>query len=106
MARFNPKKFVFHEMFMNSNGKQSGSGFVGVIMALVAILSFITIMVGWWLSKPLVIEMSEKILQLALLSTALLGVRKVSNNKAPVVDSSDDSLNDQTNNADTLVKPK
>jgi hypothetical protein len=80
MGDFNTKKFVFHETFTNTNGKSSGSGFVGVIMGLSVIAMAITIVVGWWLGKPEVLEMFEKIIQLGLLSAALLGVRKISGN--------------------------
>lgn len=76
MYKYDGSKFRFSETFNNSNGKTSGSGFIGVIMGLTSILAFISVIVGWWLNKPDVIEIFEKVLQLALLSAALLGVRK------------------------------
>lgn len=79
MAMHNKSKFRFSETFNNSNtGKTSGSGFIGVIMGLVATLGFLTVLVGWWIGKPEVIEIFDKVLQLGLLSAALLGVRKFS----------------------------
>jgi hypothetical protein len=78
MAKFNPKKFVFHELFTNTNGKQSGSGFIGLLMGVVSVIAFCVLIVGWWLNKPNVNEILEKILQFTLLATALLGVRKFS----------------------------
>ncbi|HPI81608.1 MAG TPA: hypothetical protein PK122_00040 [Candidatus Paceibacterota bacterium] len=79
MAMYNKSKFRFSETFNNSNtGKTSGSGFIGVIMGLVATLGFLTVLVGWWIGKPEAIEIFDKVLQLGLLSAALLGVRKFS----------------------------
>jgi len=75
---YDKSKFRFSETFNNSDGKTSGSGFIGVIMGLVATASFITVLVGWWLHKPEILEMFDKVLQLGLLSAALMGVRKIS----------------------------
>lgn len=75
---YNKSKFRFSETFNNSNGKTSGSGFVGVIIGILTSIAFAAAMVGWWLGKPDVLEVFEKILQLGLLSAALLGVRKIS----------------------------
>ena len=49
MPKFDAKKFVFHETFTNANGKTSGSGFIGVILGLIAGAAFIaasTILLG------------------------------------------------------------
>jgi len=79
MAMYDQSKFRFSETFNNSNtGKTSGSGFIGVIMGLMATLGFLTVLVGWWLGKPEAVEVFDKALQLGLLSAALLGVRKFS----------------------------
>ena len=75
---FNKSKFVFSETFNNSNGKTSGSGFIGVIMGIACILGFCSGVVGWYLEKPLIIEFMDKVLQFGGLSALLLGVRKVS----------------------------
>lgn len=75
---YNKSRFRFSETFNNTDGKTSGSGFIGVIMGLVATASFITVLVGWWLGKPEILDMFDKVLQLGLLSAALMGVRKIS----------------------------
>jgi len=78
MAMYNKSKFRFSETFNNANGKTSGSGFVGVIMGLTTTAAFCVVLVGWWLGKPDVLEIFEKILQLGMLSAGLMGVRKIS----------------------------
>jgi hypothetical protein len=78
MAMYNKSKFNFSETFNNSDGKTSGSGFVGVITGILTAAAFAVAMVGWWLGKPDILDIFDKILQLGLLSAALLGVRKVS----------------------------
>lgn len=76
MNGYDKSKFIFSETFNNSNGKTSGSGFIGVIMGLTAVAAFIAGVVGWYLGNNLIIEYFEKVLQLGGLSTLLLGVRK------------------------------
>lgn len=79
MAMYNKSKFRFSETFNNSRtGKTSGSGFIGVIMGIVAILGSVLGLIGWWLGKPESLDIFDKVLQLGLLSAALLGVRKFS----------------------------
>jgi len=78
MMDYEKSKFRFSETFNNSDGKTSGSGFVGVIMGLIATLSFIAVMVGWYLGLDNVMEIAEKVLKLGGLSAILMGVRKVS----------------------------
>jgi len=77
MSNFDAKKFRFSETFTNTNGKTSGSGFVGVILGLIAAAAFTAAMVGWFMQIPQVIEVMGKILELAFASAALMGVRKV-----------------------------
>ena len=77
MSTFDAKKFRFSETFTNTNGKTSGSGFVGVILGLIAAGAFIAAMVGWFLQIPEVIPVMEKILELAFAAAALMGIRKV-----------------------------
>ena len=76
MADFEKSKFKFSELFNNSDGKTSGSGFIGVILGLTAVFAFLAGSVGWFLGKPDVIDFLSKVLQFAGLSTILLGVRK------------------------------
>ena len=78
MMDYEKSKFRFSETFNNSDGKTSGSGFVGVIMGLIATLSFIAVVVGWYFGLDDVMEMAEKVLKLGGLSAILMGVRKVS----------------------------
>ena len=78
MSQFDASKFTWHELITNHNGKQSGSGFIGVLMGILTIASFSVAMLGWWLGKPDILDIFDKILQLGLLSAALLGIRKVS----------------------------
>jgi hypothetical protein len=76
MGMYNKSQFVFSETFNNSDGKTSGSGFIGVIMGLTAVAAFIAGVVGWFLGNNLIIEYFDKVLQLGGLSALLLGVRK------------------------------
>jgi hypothetical protein len=75
---YDKSKFRLSETFNNNDGKTSGSGFIGVLMGLCAIISFLTVLVGWWLHQADILEMFDKVLQLGLLSAALMGVRKIS----------------------------
>lgn len=77
MNDYEKSKFRFSETFNNSDGKTSGSGFVGVIMGLTATLAFIAGIVGWGIGWDLAIEYFEKVIQLGGLSAVLMGVRKV-----------------------------
>jgi len=78
MTDYEKSKFKFSETFNNSDGKTSGSGFIGVLMGLVAILGFLAGSVGWFLGVIGVMEYLEFVLQMGLLSAALMGVRKAS----------------------------
>lgn len=78
MAMYNKSRFRFSETFNNANGKTSGSGFVGVIMGLTTTIAFCVVLAGWWIGKPEVLEIFEKVLQLGMLSAGLMGVRKIS----------------------------
>ncbi len=80
MSNFNKNKFLWHELFSNESGKTSASGFIGVILGIVGALSFICVMIGYWLQWPLTIEISGEILKLIGAIAVLLGVRKVSGN--------------------------
>jgi hypothetical protein len=78
MAEFEKSKFRFSETFNNADGKTSGSGFVGVIMGLVAVLGFAAGLIGFFFKLDNMIDVLESSLQLGLLSAALMGVRKAS----------------------------
>jgi len=74
---FNKSQFKFSETFNNSNGKTSGSGFLGVILGIITGVSFIAGTIGWFLNITDVMEFFDKVLQLGFLSSILLGVRKI-----------------------------
>jgi hypothetical protein len=77
MKKFDEKRFVFYETFTNTNGKSSGSGFIGVIIGLIAAISFIAAMTGYFFKLPNTVEVMGEILKLVAASALLLGVRKV-----------------------------
>lgn len=77
MSKFDAKKFRFSETFTNTNGKTSGSGFIGVMLGIIAGLAFIAAMVGYFLEIPNTIEVMDQMLKLIAASTILLGVRKM-----------------------------
>jgi len=91
---FDANKFRFKETFTNTNGKTSGSGFIGVILGLVAAVSFIAAMVGYFLEVPNTIEVMSQMLKLIAASTVLLGVRKL----APRVGKNDDDDDEYRDN--------
>jgi len=76
MQKFDGSKFKFAEIFNNSDGKTSASGFIGVILGLVAAVSFLAGMVGWFMDKNNVIDVMEQIIILVGSVTLLLGARK------------------------------
>ncbi|NMC59892.1 MAG: hypothetical protein GYA51_11010 [Candidatus Methanofastidiosa archaeon] len=47
-------------------------------MGLTTTIAFCIVLVGWWVGKPEVLEIFEKVLQLGMLSAGLMGVRKIS----------------------------
>jgi hypothetical protein len=47
-------------------------------MGILTAVAFSVAMIGWWVGKPDILDIFDRILQLGLLSAALLGVRKVS----------------------------
>jgi len=73
---FDKSKFVFSETFNNTDGKTSGSGFMGILLGLVGSACMVAAMVGWFMNIPNVIEVMGKIIIVLSLSGALLGLRK------------------------------
>lgn len=69
-------KFVFAEVFNNSDGKTSGSGFIGVVMGLVGCLAFIAAIVGFFLKLPDTIPFMQQTIFFIGSATVLLGIRK------------------------------
>jgi hypothetical protein len=80
MSSFDKNKFRFKETFTNTTGKTSGSGFIGVILGLLAAIAFAATMVGYFLEISYTVEVMEEILKLVGAAAILLGVRKVTPN--------------------------
>ena len=102
MSTFDANRFRFTETFTNTNGKTSGSGFIGVILGLVAAASFIATMVGYFLEIPNTIDVMEQILKLIAASTVLLGVRKI----APMIGKKDEHtpIDNLNSNSEQIVE--
>jgi len=83
MEGFNKNKFSFRELTMNSNGKQSGSGFLGVLSGLVGLFSFVALTFGYFFQLPNTLEMMTNVILLMGISSTLLGIRKISGNNKP-----------------------
>ena len=69
-------KFIFSEVFNNSDGKTSGSGFIGVMMGLVGCLAFIAAIVGYFMELPDTIPFMQQTIFFIGSATVLLGIRK------------------------------
>jgi hypothetical protein len=80
MSEYEKSKFRFSEVFNNTDGKTSGSSFVGVFLGLAACVTFLSAVVGWFFGMNGVIEIMGKALTLAATGAGLMGVRKVSGN--------------------------
>jgi len=70
------QKFIFSEVFNNSDGKTSGSGFIGVMMGLVGCLAFIAAIVGYFMELPDTIPFMQQTIFFIGSATVLLGIRK------------------------------
>ena len=78
MGKYNRSKFVFAETFNNATGKTSGSGFIGVILGLIAAAGIVAGTIGYFYEVPNTLEFLGVILKLVAASTILLGVRRLS----------------------------
>ena len=76
MMDYEKSKFRFSETFNNSDGKTSGSGFIGVLIGLTAILGFVAGTIGVYFKLPNIMELVDASIQFALLGGGLLGLRK------------------------------
>jgi hypothetical protein len=79
MKQYDGTKFKFTETFNNPDGKTSGSSFIGVHLGLVAIFGTIAGIIGWYFQKADTMIFIDRMLQVGLLSSVLLGARKVAN---------------------------
>lgn len=79
MSDYQKSKFVFSETFNNSDGKTSGSGFVGVILGIIVSLAWIAGTIGMYLDIPFeTLNMFfSKTLALGGTVALLLGARKI-----------------------------
>jgi len=82
MSDYDKSKFRFTETFNNSDGKTSGSGFIGVILGLIAATTWVVIpflMIAFDIvDSSTAIEIMKQTINLVWASAALLGARKVS----------------------------
>jgi len=84
MKRFQKNKFNFREFTMNSDGKQSGSGFIGVVIGLIGCLGFIASIIGYFLKIPETIPFMQQTTLFIGASTLLLGTRKIFGKDIPI----------------------
>ena len=81
MSDYEKSKFRFSETFNNDNGKTSGSGFIGVILGLVAAITWLALpallILFDAIDSATVIELVKQTINLVWASAALLGARKV-----------------------------
>ena len=81
MTNFEKSKFIFSETFINDNGKTSGSAFIGVILGLVATISWIAwpvlLIVFEAIDATIMIEVMKQTINLVWAAAMLLGARKV-----------------------------
>jgi hypothetical protein len=75
---YNRSKFVFSETFNNQSGKTSGSGFIGVILSLIAGAGIVAGTFGYFFNLPNTLEFLGVMLKLVAAATILLGVRRLS----------------------------
>ena len=80
MSMYNKSEFSFSETFNNRDGKTSGSGFIGVILGLVAAGMLVAGTIGFFCGIGNSIEFLDVVIKLVAAVTILLGVRKVASN--------------------------
>lgn len=81
MTSYEKSKFRFRETFNNTDGKTSGSAFIGVILGLIAAVTWIVIPALLILfdvvDSDVAIEIMKQTINLVWASAALLGARKL-----------------------------
>ncbi len=73
---YNKNKFNLAEIFNNTDGKTSGSGFIGVVSGSVASLCFLIATIGYLFKLTWTIDVMSQCVFMLGISAALLGVRK------------------------------
>jgi len=81
MGDFEKSRFRFSETFNNSDGKTSGSAFIGVILGLISAFTWIVIPILLIffeiVDSETAIEIMKETINLVWASAALLGARKL-----------------------------
>lgn len=72
----------FTELFKNTNGKYSGSGFIGILSGIVSIIVLIVGVIEFILKTPESLILIDKGLMGLTIAAALLGIRKISKSDA------------------------
>ena len=77
---FDRSKFKLSECFNNHSGKTSASATMGIIFGSIAALTWIAIIVAWFLKYPYadIKDLIGETINLIMISGALLGARKLS----------------------------
>ena len=73
---FDHTRFKLREAVTNQDGKTSGSGLIGFLMGLVAVLTALGGLTGWYLELWGWTEIFEYAIKLAGISALLMGARK------------------------------
>ena len=79
---YNKNKFIFKELFTNESGKNSGSGFIGVIGSLVSMICLLITMIGYIIGKQNTVEILTSIVLIIGIFTGLLMTRKIVGDKS------------------------
>lgn len=74
---YNKSKFIFSETFNNKDGKTSGSGFIGVLLGLTAVLMAVAGTFGYFFGIGNTMEFLGIVMKIITASGLLLGVRKI-----------------------------
>lgn len=78
---FDQNKFRFRELVTNRDGKTSGSGFVGLLLGLTAVIVALGGTVGWYTGMEGWTDAFEYSIKLGGISALLMGARKGFNTK-------------------------
>jgi riboflavin transporter FmnP len=103
MGDFDRTKFSFKELTMNSSGKQSSSGFIGLCLGLTGAICFIAATVGYFLQIPNTLEVMGEVINLIAAASLLLGVRKVAGEYVASKNGKTTSTSVSTNGSTTVV---
>ena len=77
MTNYDKGKFFIRELFMNENGKVSGSGFIGIIMGLAATLGFVAGIIGFFWGLDEMSVVLEQSIQFGFYAVMLMSARKL-----------------------------